>query len=94
VENANLQCPDEDDQDRLELGWETKKEDKNKFLVGRAGDDLMVSFECDYCIFQKLHRRTPTQDLATDKLYMACIRRVHLDGFWSRAKRTEVSQGK
>jgi hypothetical protein len=52
---------------------------------------LMVSFECDFCVFTKLHNRLPSKELEQDKLAMACIRRINLDAFWSQAKRTVAS---
>ena len=61
-----------------------------KFHTARDGDDLLVSFECDFCIFSKLYRRLPyeMEGSDTDEFAMACIRRVVLDSFWSRAKST------
>ena len=49
---------------------------------------MLVSFECDVCIFQKLWDREPNSELEVDKLAMMCIRRVNLDAFWSRARST------
>jgi hypothetical protein len=51
----------------------------------------MVPFECDSCIFRKLHSRNPILSNAQDALLMACIRRLNLDAFWSRAKSTMIS---
>ena len=68
----------EDDHDRIESGWGTKKEEGNRFKVGRNGDDLLVSFECDYCVFGKLYNRLPDESAAGDVHVMACIRRILL----------------
>ena len=48
----------------------------------------MVPFECDFCVFGKLFDHDP--DIGNDKdvFAMACIRRVILDAFWSRARST------
>jgi hypothetical protein len=91
VASLEAQCPDEDDQDRISSGWRKRKDEAKRFLFGTAGDDLMVSFECDFCVFTKLHNRLPSKELEQDKLAMACIRRIDLDAFWSRAKRTVAS---
>jgi hypothetical protein len=48
----------------------------------------MVPFECDVCVFRKLRGHTPDPLAPEDELLMACIRRVNLDAFWSRAKGT------
>jgi hypothetical protein len=48
----------------------------------------MVPFECDLCVFRKLRKHTPDPLSPEDELLMACIRRVNLDAFWSRAKGT------
>jgi hypothetical protein len=71
--------------------WRQKPRDRNKFKRACKGDSLMVQFECDICVFQKLKRRPPNQNLAQDKLLLACIRRANLDAFWSRAETTVTS---
>jgi hypothetical protein len=49
---------------------------------------MMVAFECDRCVFQKL-RGTPSDPRSEkDKLLLACIRRANLDTFWSRTSDT------
>ena len=77
-----------DDEDRIKSGWKARKGDNLKFHTARDGDDLLVSFECDFCIFSKLYRRLSyeMEGSDTDEFAMACIRRVVLDFFWSRAK--------
>jgi hypothetical protein len=69
-------------------GWAQKKSDDKRFLEARVGDDLMVSFECDACIFFKLYGRVSNPINGTDCFSLACIRRVNLDAFWSRARST------
>jgi hypothetical protein len=49
---------------------------------------MMVPFECDLCIFCKLRNHLPDLSNPQDKLLTACIRRINLDAFWSRAKST------
>ena len=73
----------EDDEDRLLSGWIPRKSDAKRFAQARDGDDLMVSFECDLCIFWKLYGRAPSSESETDRFGMDCIRRVNLDAFWS-----------
>ena len=78
----------EGDDDRIETGWITKKTEENRFCRGRDGDDLMVSFECDFCIFGKLFDHEPQSDSVQNKYALACIRRINLDALWSRAPTT------
>ena len=56
--------------------------------MARHGDHLITSFECDLCIFVKLKNRYPIATSDQDKRLAACIRRVILDAFWSRASST------
>ena len=48
----------ENDHDWMDSGWGVKKEEGNRFKFGRNGDDLLLSFECDYCVFGKLYATT------------------------------------
>jgi len=57
-------------------------------MKGRNGDHLLVPFECDRCIFLKLRHILPDISKPSDKLLMACIRRMNLDTFWSRESST------
>ena len=57
-------------------------------MKGRRGDHLLIPFECDYCIFLKLRGNHPDPSNPKDELLMACIRRMNLDAFWSREKKT------
>jgi hypothetical protein len=80
-----------DDEDRIRSGWKPRRGHDKKFTVARDGDDLLVSFECDVCIFSKLYRRLPMSSALhkeSDEFAMACIRRITLDAFWSRAPST------
>jgi hypothetical protein len=72
--------------------WRRKKRNKDAFKVARRGDDLMVQFECDWCVFKKLRGKIPDHTLQQDIMLMACIRRANLDAFWSRAGSTVNSQ--
>lgn len=80
---------DNDDEDRILSGWKPRKTDVGRFTSARNGDDLMVPFECDMCVFGKLFDHEP--DIVgseKDAFAMHCIRRVILDAFWSRARST------
>jgi hypothetical protein len=80
------------DEDRLGNVWRASPPDPLAFHYARDGEHLMVSFECDYCVFSKIRRgERPNLAHESDKLLMACIRRVNLDSFWSRASRTVSS---
>jgi hypothetical protein len=78
----------------LKLGWRKRKGDERRFHEVRNGDDLMVQFECNYCVFFKLYLREPVGSSPTDQLAMACIRRMILDAFWSRARSTVEDQAR
>ena len=84
---------EEGDEDRLESGWKRKESDRKRYGEARDGDDLLVSFECDMCVFAKLTRRAfrDPPSIASDLFLMSCIRRVILDAFWSRARSTVSS---
>ena len=78
-----------EDEDRLLCGWKPRKDDAGRFSTARNGDDLMCPFECDNCVFGKLYDHEPNViGSSQDAFAMACIRRVILDAFWSRARPT------
>ena len=86
-DEENLYCA-EGDEDRLMAGWKPRASDHRKYSEARDGDDLMTSFECDFCVFSKISGRIPNPDSEKDTHLMCCIRRVILDSFWSRARQT------
>jgi hypothetical protein len=45
----------------------------DEYLVGCDGDHLLVSFECDLCIFRKLRNLNTLSTSEQDKLLLACI---------------------
>jgi hypothetical protein len=93
IANLNDTNGEGDDEDRISTGWKVRKGDQFRFRCARAGDDLMVQFECDVCVFSKLFKRLPGtgEDISKDGFALACIRRVTLDAFWSRASTTVKS---
>ena len=83
---------EEGDEDRLKAGWKVKESDRNRYSEARDGDDLLVPFECDFCVFIKITGRLyKKQGARSDDYLMSCIRRVILDAFWSRARSTVAS---
>ena len=76
-----------DEEERFESAWKVKW-DENQHLSARPGDHLLLPFECDLCIFVKLMNRHPLVNNSKDKRLVACIRRINLDAFWSRASNT------
>jgi hypothetical protein len=76
------------DQSRLNKAWGKRHQSPHDFLKARDGDHAMIPFECDWCIFRKLRGTSPDPGEPKDQLLMACIRRINLDAFWSRAKDT------
>ena len=77
----------EDEEERFQGAWKKTWDDK-ECLQARNGDHLITPFECDLCIFLKLKGRYPTVHVVDDKKLVACIRRMNLDAFWSRATTT------
>ena len=67
--------------------WQ-KKEDEERFLIGRNGDSLCQPFQCDLCWFRNLKRRDPIPNRGLDVMLLIHIRRVNLDMLWSREKGT------
>lgn len=80
------------DEDRLGNLWRTKERDAGAFRHARPGDHLLVSFQCDLCVFRKLRQHDPCLSSPVDANLLACIRRVNLDAFWSRATSTVNAQ--
>jgi hypothetical protein len=72
----------------MHAAWGKKQRAPDDFLRGRDGDHAMVPFECDLCVFRKLRNRSPDLTSQPDKLLLACVRRIILDAFWSRATAT------
>jgi hypothetical protein len=73
------------DEDGFEWG---PKEDATRFWVARAGDHLLVPFQCDLCSFRNLTRRNPSSSSPQDDLLLCCIRRANLDAVWGRESTT------
>jgi hypothetical protein len=49
---------------------------------------LSFPFQCDYCWFVNLHKRSANTNFDSDSLLMAYIRRVNLDIMWSKEPTT------
>jgi hypothetical protein len=73
------------DSEQMKRVWGNKHRAPDEYLKGRDGDHLLIPFECDLCIFRKLRRYDPSRTSEQDRLLLACIRRITLDAFWSRA---------
>jgi hypothetical protein len=76
----------------MDAKWRRKQKTRSElYLVARRGDHLMLSFECDLCIFRKLRdQHQPDPQSQVDTCLMLTIRRMNLDAFWSRATSTVV----
>jgi hypothetical protein len=74
----------------MDAKWRrNQKTRKELSLVARRGDHLMISFECDLCIFRELRDQSaPDLTNLIDSLLMLSIRRMNLDALWSRATST------
>ena len=75
-----------------DAGLASKEKRRQCFKRARWGDDLMVQFEYDWCLFTQLKNKLPDPTITTDILLMSCIRRATLDAFWSRAGSTVNGQ--
>ena len=76
-----------DEDERFRGAWE-KDEDQSQYHMARKGDNLITPFECDLCVLIKLKGRYSNSKLEADRKLAACIRRMNLDAFWSRAPAT------
>ena len=80
---------DEEASTTLHEVWSTKHRPTSDYKHGRDGDNLMVPFECDLCLFRKLRNgETPIPEAPQDLILLNAIRRINLDAFWSRASST------
>ena len=52
--------------ERLQGIWKGKIRDPNDFLRARDGYHLLVPFECDLCIFRKLRKVDPMENVSQD----------------------------
>lgn len=66
-------------------------EDRERFMRGRNGDNLVTPFQCDLCHFQNLMARDPIQNLPQDVRLLKLIRRANLDAMWAREPTTVSS---
>ena len=82
---------DDTDVDRLANIWRRNNRSARAFTHARRGDHLVTQFECDLCVFRKLRGFEPDESNHVHTLLLACIRRVNLDAFWSRASSTVIS---
>jgi hypothetical protein len=80
--SADIEC------EHAQSAWGNKHRAPDEYLVARDGDHLLVPFECDLCIFRKLHMNDLSPTSEQDRLLLACYRHVTLDAFWSTASST------
>ena len=72
-----------------EDGEELDEDDgKTRYLNGRAGDHLMVPFQCGLCHFRNIYGRNPVSFRVIDQEMLEYIRRATLDSFWAREPST------
>jgi hypothetical protein len=67
------------------------EDDAIRFKEARAGDHLMVPFQCELCHFRNIMGRDPDHSRGTDLEIMDMMRRANLDAFWSRETSTVKS---
>jgi hypothetical protein len=64
------------------------KESELRYRVGRDGDNLLTTFQCDLCWFRNLQHRDPLPEVPQDNLLLCVIRRALLDSMWGREPQT------
>jgi hypothetical protein len=73
--------------DEAGFDWRSK-DDALRFKSARAGDHLLVPFQCDLCSFRNLCQRNPTLSDSHDQFLLCCIRQANLDAVWGRESHT------
>ncbi len=48
-------------------------QEQKRFIEARAGDHLMIEFQCDVCHFWNIQQQDPDLKEAKDYLLMVCI---------------------
>ena len=91
------ECYQKHTSDRFEVqeeldedGYKVMDDDSKlpRYSYGVDGAHLMTTFQCDLCIFRKLQKRNPVVTSKKDELLLGVVRRINLDAFWARARRT------
>jgi hypothetical protein len=81
------------DRPRMQKSWGRKANSAGNYLRARDADCTLVPFDCDTCIFRKLTKtKSPDPRNPQHSLLKSCIRRMHLDAFWSRSTATVQGQ--
>jgi hypothetical protein len=86
VRNHPIRRQEDEDGELLE-----DEDDATRFKIGRAGDHLMVPFQCELCHFRNVMKRDPDKLNVKDKEILDFMRRANLDAFWSRETSTVKS---
>ena len=68
-----------------------EEDEDERFKVARAGDHLMIPFQCELCHFRNILSRNPDRHDANDLEILDTMRRANLDSFWSRETSTVSS---
>jgi hypothetical protein len=61
---------------------------ERRFLEARAGNHLMMPFQCELCHFRNVRLCDPGSQSAIDREFLEYIRRALLDAFWARETST------
>jgi hypothetical protein len=63
----------------------SEHDDEKRFHESRAGDHLMMPFQCDVCHFRNIYARDPApMDLVDCEVMEFLIRQATIDSLWSR----------
>ena len=68
--------------------WYKNIQEERNFIEGISGAFLLFPFQCDLCWFRNLEKRDPIPGSWKDERILHYIRRVNLDGIWSRSRST------
>jgi len=72
--------------ERLNVAWKKEHPKEQDFHEAGHGDHLLTPVEFDLCIYRKLRGVDPLHIMSQDQLLLSCIRCMHLDSFYSRAR--------
>jgi hypothetical protein len=65
-----------------------EEDEDERFKIARAGDHLMIPFQCELCNFRNILGQDPDQSDRLDFEILDMMRRANLDAFWSRETST------
>jgi hypothetical protein len=65
-----------------------EEDEDERFKIARAGDHLMIPFQCELCHFRNILGRDPDRGDTIAFEILDTMRRANLDAFWSQETST------